>query len=164
MGPIFFGPGAGNKPGERFDSLRGKFGVLYTAPGPESCLIETLLRFPHQRMVAESQLASRSLARLEVNRDLRFVDLTGPNLSTLGTTGSLHAGPYDSSWAWSDALFDHPSRPDGILYTSRHDPSELCMALFEKPDYSLTADGSRGLLDAKGFVGAVLSEHGKSIS
>ncbi len=164
LDPVFFGPGPGNKPYQRYDSATGLFGILYVGPGLEACLIETLLRNPHQRFVAEEQLESRSISALKTSRDLRFVDMTGSNLSKMGTTGSLHTGRYDVCQAWSDALFAHPDQPDGILYTSRHDPEEVCIALFERSDFKLEIISTSELMNEKAFVGHVLDAHGKSIA
>lgn len=45
----------------------------------------------------------------------------------------VHGGlPYDVPQAWSKALFDHPLRPDGISYYSRHDDKGLCYAIFDR--------------------------------
>ena len=33
---------------------------------------------------------------------------------------------------WSRALWEHPQQPDGIIYRSRHDPSKVCAALFDR--------------------------------
>lgn len=37
----------------------------------------------------------------------------------------------------SAAFHDHPSRPDGVLYRSRRDPSQLALALYEQEDWAL---------------------------
>ncbi len=40
---------------------------------------------------------------------------------------------------WALALFGHPQRPDGLYYRSRHDPSRLCVAVYEWAQAALTA-------------------------
>ena len=47
-------------------------------------------------------------------------------------------GPYENCSLWADEWFAHPDRPDGILYPSRHDPGETCIALFERNDLVVT--------------------------
>jgi len=163
LGPIFFGPGAGNPPSYRFDSISGRFGVLYISPGPDAAMIETLLRNPQRMTVDYSEIKSRSLSVLHADRNLRLVAAMGENLSRLGTTAALATGPYDPCGTWSDALFDHPDAPDGILFSSRHNPDEPCIALFERTDVSLVIADSTPLPSMLGQIGALLDRHGKSL-
>lgn len=161
--PIFFGPGAGKPPAYRFDCLSGRFGVLYVAPGPDAALIETLLRQPQRLTVDYSEIRDRSLSTLRADRDLRLVYATGSDLSRLGTTAALSTGPYDSCGAWSDAIFDHPSAPDGILFNSRHNPDEPCIALFERGDFAFAISSVTPLPAMLTEVGVLLDRHGKSL-
>lgn len=163
LGPIFYGPGSGNPPSFRFDCLSGRFGVLYIAPGPDAAMIETLLRNPQRLTVSYSDVKERSLSILKASRDLHLVEAMGENLSRLGTTAEISTGPYDPCGAWSDALFDHPEEPDGILFSSRHNPSEACIALFEKSDILLDEIKTTPLPDLLTEVGALLDRHGKSL-
>lgn len=163
--PIFFGPGpgAGNPPAYRFDSISGRFGVLYVAPSPDAAMIETLLRQPQRLTVDYSEIRDRSLSTLHADCDLRVVSGTGSDLSRLGTTAALSTGPYDPCGAWADALFDHPAVPDGILFCSRHNPDELCIALFERKDLAFVISSTTPLPAMLVVVGALLDRHGKSL-
>ena len=161
--PIFFGPGAGNPPTYRFDSLSGRFGVFYVAPGPDAAMIETLLRQPQRLTVDYSEIQERSLTKLRAGRDLRLVSAMANDLSRLGTTAALSTGPYDPCGAWSDALFDHPAVPDGILFCSRHNPNEPCIALFERADFALVISSTKPLSTMLQEVGVLLDHHGKSL-
>lgn len=163
LAPVFYGPGPGKPPSYRFDCLSGRFGVLYIAPGPDAAMIETLLRNPQRLTVSYSDIRIRSLSILQATRDLHLVEAMGAHLSRLGTTGAMSTGPYDPCGAWSDALFDHPDRPDGILYASRHNPDEACIALFERPDITLEEVKTTPLSDMRHDVGALLDRHGKSL-
>lgn len=163
FGPVFYGPGAGNQPSFRFDCLSGRFGVLYIAPGPDAAMIETLLRNPQRLTVSYNDVREKSLSILHTSRDLRLVKAMGENLSRLGTTAAISTGPYDPCGAWSDALFDHPEGPDGILFSSRHNPAEACIALFEKPDILFEEIKTTPLPDLLAQVGALLDRHGKSL-
>lgn len=163
FGPVFYGPGPGNPPSFRFDCLSGRFGVLYIAPGPDAAMIETLLRNPQRLTVSYNDIKQRSLSILQATRDLRLVKAMGENLSRLGTTAAISTGPYNPCGEWSDALFDHPEEPDGILFASRHNPDEPCIALFEKPDITLDEIKSTPLPDLLSEVGALLDRHGKSV-
>ena len=161
--PVIFGPGAGNPPAYRFDSISGRFGVLYVAPGPDAALIETLLRQPQRLTVDYSEIRDRNLSTLRADRDLRLVSATGNDLSRLGTTAALSTGPYDPCGAWSDAFFDHPAVPDGILFCSRHNPDELCIALFERKNLAFAISSTTPLPAMLTEVGTLLDRHGKSL-
>ena len=41
-----------------------------------------------------------------------------------------------------------PTSPDGLLYRSRHDPSRLCAAIFDRAEDALTATSLGSLADA----------------
>jgi len=131
--PVFFGPGAGISATWRFDSLTGAFGVLYVGAGLAGALVETLPRNPRRRMVAYGDLVSRASSELRCPRDLRLVDLHGAGLRRLGLDNAISTGPCVPCGAWSEALWVHPDAPDGIAWRSRHDPREICFALFERP-------------------------------
>jgi hypothetical protein len=161
--PVFFGPGPGNPPTFRFDSLSGKFGVLYVGLGMAGALVETLLRNPARRMVDYTDIASRSVTLIHSGRDLSLVRLHGTGLQQLGCDNAISTGPYENCGAWADALWAHGSKPDGIAYQSRHDPGEICVALFERPDLALVPEPSTDLLDVLPTVANVLSSYGKSI-
>lgn len=163
--PIFFGPdrASGRLPVFRFDAASGRFGVLYLAPTPDAALIETLLRNPERQTVSYREIRIRSLSALCAGRDLALVDMTGPGLSRLGVTAALSSGPYEVCGQWADALFDHPQAPDGILYPSRHNPAETCIALFARSDQALSLISTTELSQLSNLVGAVLDHHGKSL-
>jgi hypothetical protein len=162
--PIFFGPGAGNPPTYRFDSPTGTFGVLYVGAGLAGALVETLLRNPKRRMVAYSDLVSRASSELRCPRDLSLVDFHGAGLQQLGLDNAISTGPYGPCGAWAEALWTHPEAPDGIAYRSRHDPREICYAIFERPTLTLLAGSPIALLDQLPDLAAILGGYGKSIA
>jgi RES domain len=162
-GPVFFGPGAGKPPAYRFDPASGAFGVLYVAPQAEAAIIETLLRNPQRLTVDYKAIETRALSILKTKRDIRLVQATGDGLSKIGTTAALSTGPYEPCAQWSDALYQHPDAPDGILFASRHNPETHCVALFERTDYDLEIYETMLLTDILVEVGALLDRHGKSI-
>lgn len=162
-GPVFFGPGAGKPPAYRFDPASGAFGVLYVALQADSAMIETLLRNPQRLTVDYKAIETRALSILKAKRDIRLVQATDDGLSKIGTTAALSTGPYAPCAQWSDALYQHPDAPDGILFASRHNPKALCVALFEKADYGLEVHKTVLLTDMLVEVGALLDRHGKSI-
>jgi hypothetical protein len=147
--PIYFDPSLFG----RLNAPDGAYGVLYTAREESGAFAETFLRTPGRRMVDPGLLARKAYVRLQLTRDLRLVDFDGPGLPILGATAAVvHSDPpYGVPQAWSAALRAHPGGPDGIAYTSRHDPSQLCYALFDTPPYCVVELERRIDLDASWF-------------
>jgi hypothetical protein len=139
-GAIFFGPaidpatGVRQPPTYRFDSLTGAFGVLYVGQHLEGAFAETVLRNPQRRFVSQDYVMLRAVSEISASRDLKVVDFHGPGLSAVGLTNAISTGPYNPCWAWSDYLWSHRDQPDGIAYASRHDPQQICYAIFERLD------------------------------
>jgi hypothetical protein len=164
LDPIFFGPGRGVPPTSRFDSARGRFGVLYAGLTLRGALAETLLRNPQRLMVGMADIVERSASGLVADRPLRVARLYGPGLQTMGTDNAISTGPYEPCGLWSDALWAHRDQPDGLAYQSRHDSSEMCLALFERADFQLLPKETRSLSSMFDEVAAVLEMYGKSVS
>jgi RES domain len=130
---LWFGPGSGRRPIHRFDDPAGQFGVCYLGTTLEVCFAETFLRDPPVRIVAFGDLAMRSVATVEVRRDLYLVPLHGSKLARLGVTAEVASGSdYTLSQQSSRALWEHSDAPDGILYRPRHDDSAFCVAIYER--------------------------------
>jgi hypothetical protein len=148
----------------RFDSPAGRFGVLYAARGFDGAFAETILRNPARRLVSLREIEARSLAVLALGTTVRLVDLTGPGLSALGLDARFLSGPYDPCGAWAEALAAHAAAPGGILYPSRFDPSEHCVALFDRPAPLLAPRGpGQPLGTMPAAVGAALDRYGKAL-
>jgi hypothetical protein len=162
--PLFFGPGAGNLPTYRFDSLSGAFGVLYVGRSLAAAIAETLLRNPARRMVAYRELALRSASEVRPASDLRLVRLYADGLQRVGTTNAVSTGPYGPCGRWADALWAHPDMPDGIAYQSRHDSGEICLAIFDRPRPAFAVGATVALADRLPMLAALLARYGKSIS
>jgi len=97
-------------------------------------------------------------------RDLRLADLHGAGLQQLGLDNAISTDPYRPCGAWAEALWAHPAAPDGIAYRSRHDPREICHAIFERPALTLVAPSPIALLGQLPELAAILSGYGKSIA
>jgi hypothetical protein len=163
--PVFFSPGSGNAPIGRFDSPSGAFGVLYIAQSLEGAFAETILRNPQRRLVDSSEIMARAVSVLRLSRAIRLVRLFGAGLQAVGTDNAVSTGPYGPSGAWADALYSHPDHPDGIAYTSRHDPEQLCIALFSRSDIQLELfSGPTPLSDVLADVASILRRYGKGIA
>ncbi|HZO29431.1 MAG TPA: RES family NAD+ phosphorylase [Chloroflexota bacterium] len=146
---MFFGRTLEN----RFDDPRQEYRVLYAAETLDGAFIETFGRNPGLNTVRERWPSWRSLARIEVTRPIRLVDLTGPGLARIGATAAILAGRHDRAQAWSRALWSHPDVPDGLLYRARHDPSCICVAIFDRAEHVIRSRALGGLLTTAHLAG-----------
>lgn len=163
--PVFFSPGTGRAPAGRFDSPSGAFGVLYLAQSLDGAFAETVLRNPQRRLVDLSEIAGRAVSVLDLSRATRLVDLREAGLQALGTDNAISTGPYGPCGAWADALHAHPDAPDGIAYSSRHDPGQLCIVLFSRADLGLgILSGPTPLADLLDEVASLLRRYGKGLA
>jgi len=164
---VFFGPavdpvtGKRQAPTHRFDSLAGAFGVLYAAEQFEGAFVETVLRNPRLRFVSEKYVTSRAFSELACSRELKLVDLHGRGLSRVGATNAISTGPYAPCWAWSDYLRSHRDRPDGIAYASRHNPRQICYAIFERADSAFAPGNPTAFASVLPMIKGLLRRHDK---
>lgn len=161
--PIFFGPGPGAPPTYRFDSASGSFGVLYVAFRFAGALVETLSRNPRRKMVAQADIEARASSVVRCRRALRVVQLHSAGLQILGLDNSISTGPYEPCGAWADALWAHPDAPDGLAFRSRHDPDQICLAIFERAGSGFDAEPAVRLVDRLPEIANILGAYGKSI-
>jgi hypothetical protein len=158
---LWFGPAPGRLPIHRFDDPDGRFRVCYLATTVEVCFAETFLRNPPVRILSLEDLGRRSIATVEVRRELRLVPIQGPGLVRLGVTAELASGgDYGYSQLWSRALWEHPNKPDGILYRSRHDDSALCAAVFNRAKNSLAVIRDESLTKDTQQLARLLKRYG----
>ena len=165
LGPIFFGPGAGNPPLGRWDAPSGEFGVCYLALEPYVAFAETFLRVPGILSLGEEDLRRRGLAQVRVMRTLELAELHGAGLARVGATAAVCSGPHDVSRTWAAAIHAHRRRVDGILYRARHDDDGFAIALFDRAAESVRIERSGSLLD-EGIAettGAILDRYGLAL-
>lgn len=133
----------------RFDDPLRKYGVLYAALKPDAAFAEVFLRQLSLMLVAESCLLASCLAEITCE-PLACVDLTGPGLRRISCDNRISTEkPYRTTGRWSRALFEHPQRPDGIIYLSRHNPKFPCVALFDRCHRRLKLNATEGLLSGR---------------
>jgi len=142
-GPIYFGRGGGG----RFDAPAGQYGTLYVALDAHGAFIETLGHTTGRTGIDWDEIETRALAEVSVLRPLRLVDLSGEGLAHIGADGRLTDGSYAVSQPWALALFEHPDKPDGLLYRARHDQSRLCAAIFDRAEDALVTAALGSLAD-----------------
>jgi RES domain len=148
--PVFFRRTGLN----RFDDPRGEYGVLYAAKDAFGAFIESFGRTPGRNVVSWEKLRSRPLSSIEAERLLRLVDLTGGGLARLGATAEIFTDDYEKAQEWSCALHDHPSKPDGLSYRLKHDPSRVGVAIFDRA----------GTLRARSLGTMIAPEHEKLLA
>ncbi len=83
--------------------------------------------------MTRDQLSSYYTATATLSRALRLAFLADGGLIQLGID-QRHTGgdDYDLSGAWSLAIHNHVTTPDGIFYPSRHHNGLYSVALFER--------------------------------
>jgi hypothetical protein len=127
-GAVFYGCTGSN----RFDDSQQKFGVLYVGLDEYAAFIETHGQRMGVNAVTEAELRARCLTVLTPTRLLSLVDLTGPGLAKLGADNRLATADHEIAQRWSRAVWEHPAQSDGILFRSRHDPSRISIAIFDR--------------------------------
>jgi hypothetical protein len=115
-------------------------------------------------MVSMTEITTRAISELSCIRPLRIVRMHGTGLQALGTDNAVSTGPYEPCGLWADALWDHADQPDGLAYQSRHDSSEICLALFERSDMAFDRKGMLPLSGILKEIAAILEVYGKSLS
>jgi hypothetical protein len=63
----------------------------------------------------------------------KLVEVSGKNLSLLGTDTQLVTGDYGTAGEWALRFMRHPLQIAGIYYPSRHDNDRFNVALFKRP-------------------------------
>ncbi len=139
---LFFGKSGRS----RFDDPQKQFGVLYAALKPEAAFAEALLRQLEAMLILESTLAERALSVMSLTPIL-CVNLTAHGLRRLSCDSRIADElPYRTPGLWSRAFFEHPQKPAGILYRSRHNPQLTCVAVFSSFKKHLKLEKTTGLL------------------
>lgn len=123
--PLGFGktPSRFSDPRRRVETSR--FGVLYLGDTLKVCFLEAVLRDQRDGVVddlpiAEEEFDMRRYAEIEAVAPLQLVDLREDRAIVMGIPSDVHrASRQTLARAWSVAIHDHPSAPDGIIYPSR---------------------------------------------
>jgi hypothetical protein len=102
-----------------------RFGVLYLGSTLKLCFIEAVLRDRRNGTLGDYPMEETELARLRytqiiVRSPLHLVDLRGDGQLRMGipsdVVGSSRQAP---ARQWSRAFYEHPTKPDGVIYSSR---------------------------------------------
>jgi RES domain-containing protein len=112
----------------RFDPIATELGACYLAERPIGAWIEV---FRKAMLLAEAEIAERSLSSVQLGRDLRLADLTSRRALQFGVTASVGANEvYGPSQAFAASAV--AAGFDGVRYLARHDPAQklYSVALF----------------------------------
>ncbi len=115
----------------RFNAPAGEYGILYAASDSYAAFRETV-RVYSSTPIAQDFLEPNCLSVVFSSRDLRLVDLSGAGLTKIGADARLTTGNYSLAQTWSQALYNHHDKVDGLYYRSRFDPSRFCIALYDR--------------------------------
>lgn len=153
----------------RWDAPDGQYGVLYLGRSPVGPFAESLLRIPSERDLLWSTVSLKRAARFVVKRSLALADLSGAGVAWFETTLARIAedpDPLTKPEAYAEAQrisarVHAETSLDGIQYRSRFDPSELCVALFDRADdkieveiegQTIDRDWARKILKPRGYA------------
>jgi hypothetical protein len=135
----------------RFDAPgcpKGAYRALYAAADAHGAFIETLGRATGNNRVDMRTLRETCLAKIESTRPLDLVDLTGAGLAHVGADAELWAGrDYALCGRWALAFWRHPQQPDGLYYSSRHDPHRNSLVIFDRAQGILRRQEQGGITD-----------------
>lgn len=102
-----------------------RFGVVYTAGTPKQAFVETIIRDKRDGvsgdlLISEASVRMYVCAEIQIAETLRCVDLRKDAAIVSGVPSDVH-GASDQSLArlWSLAFYEHPDKPDGVIYPSR---------------------------------------------
>lgn len=130
---VFFGPGAGKPPQNRFDAPAGEYGILYAARRLEGAFVETLLRRPSGRIVRRDYIEERQWTPIRLERPVIVAKIMDEGLLFHGVDASVSASDdYAPSRALAFDLYNDFPSIDGLAYRSRHNNGEICYALFDR--------------------------------
>ena len=126
----------------RFSHPDHPFKVLYLGMSKETCFWE---RFGEDirdqplgaRAVSAKILGERVWKSWKISTDdgLRCLDLSDmKTLRAIGADGATFLASYGITQAWSKALMEHPGRVEGLIYPSRLNAPDRCLAVFGRPE------------------------------
>ncbi|MGI9090144.1 MAG: RES family NAD+ phosphorylase [Gemmatimonadaceae bacterium] len=159
--PLWFGPGPGDAPINRFDAPAGEYRIGYFGMSRDGAFAEVFLRVPPVEIVAMDEIALRRITSIEITRPVRLAQLHGAGLARLGITASATTGAdYAHARHLALELWSQASPPDGVLYRARHDDEHVSVALFHTAESSLRVGSPRPLTDDRGWLADLAVRYG----
>lgn len=129
-----------------------RFGVLYLGESLEVCFVEAILRDRAVGSLGAFFLTGRELeqfmlAQISSISPLRLVDLRGQGPVRMRIpTDAVRGQDHRLSMTYSLAFYQHPEKPDGLLYRSRLNEMTN-IALYDRAVQRLCCDACIPLLD-----------------
>ena len=158
--------GYGKTPSRFSDPRRriadNRFGVLYLGESVKVCFLEAVLRDQRDGAIGdlpmqEAELHHRYYAEIEIADPLTMVDLREDGAIVMGVpTDVAKASSQTLARAWSVAFYEHPEKPDGIIYPSRL-IGHTNLAVFDRATMKLRAVRKIKLIAVTGLA-AVLND------
>lgn len=159
------------KPGARFSHPSLPNRVLYVSPRKATAFWERfgdeiLDQMPGSCAISERLLSERIWKTVTVTARLRALDLTDvATLRRIGADGATFLAPYPITRQWAACFMTHPSAIDAVLYASRLDSRQKCVAIFERPNtvaaLGVRQSGPPPVDDSE--VLSILAKHGVSL-
>ena len=148
----------------RFSDPSGtRFGVIYLGSSAKVAFVEVVLRDRGEAMLGPvliplPELKSYTCADIRLASDLHLVDLTGDGCVQLRVpTDVIGAKDQTAARAWSEAFFDHPAAPDGILYPSRLN-EQRNIALYTRALGKLASVAMPRLIERRDELAAIIRD------
>jgi len=158
--PLGFGKAASRFSDPRRRVERNRFGVLYLGSSLKVCFLEAILRDRRNGAVGdhpieERELRMRRYAEVVIAEKLALADLRGDGRVRMGIPSSVAGAASQAlARAWSLALHEHRSAPDGIIYASRLN-GEGNLAVFDRAIAKLRVARDLPLIAAPGLAAAL---------
>jgi len=133
FGPCFFS----QKELSRWDIASGPYGAMCVGDSFDTAFLEvfgdTLRIEDKKRALTGDELDKREVATITIPKDIKVLDIRNSNLVRLSLDSRIFSGAYTVSRNWSKAFMEHPAKPQGVLYNSRHNPENTNLVIFGKP-------------------------------
>jgi hypothetical protein len=154
-------PFSNNSGRNRFDAPAGQYKTCYFGFKLSTAICETVL---HDIVpvggyldIHIPRLVAYNVYRYSGTK-LKMANLTGESLKRLGLHGQFSGTSYYTKHQlWSEAIYNHPSNVDGLIYMSRHLTTEKAVVLFDRAKAKIQAGTSEGLTVHNGWPRAARS-------
>ena len=131
----YAGPSLNARFDHHLDDRASPRSVLYAAGDPTTCLAEV---FQDTRVIDPFTNSPR-LAELAFVADLRFLDVAGSWITSVGGSMAINSGLRAAARRWSRAVYDAFADIDGLRCASSMHANQPCYAFYDRAEPSLAA-------------------------
>jgi hypothetical protein len=133
--PMWFGPGQGKPPRNRFDAPAGAYGICYFGGSLGVAILETLVRGRKRPLISRADLDVRGGSALGLSAPLRMLQLEGAGLPSFGISAhEVMGNDYASCQDLARRVHAELPEIDGIQFRSRWDSGSLCWAVLDRAE------------------------------